>query len=149
MSKLGIQEIMTYLPHRYPILLVDKIEECDEEKKQIVGLKNVTANEPFFQGHFPGRPVMPGVLQLEAMAQTGGVLLKRAVKGLEGTPYFMSIDKAKFRQVVRPGDQLRIEVNIVSIKRSAAKFHGRILVDGTVVCEAEMLCMMVKEGDAP
>lgn len=140
MSVLDIDAIMKLLPHRYPMLLVDRIVECDDDT-HIVGIKNVTANEPFFQGHFPGTPVMPGVLQLEAMAQTGGVLLLLKL-GSGGMPYFMSIDKAKFRKVVKPGDQMRIEANILAMRSRSAKFEARILVDGAVVSQAEMMCMI-------
>ena len=144
MAELSIDEIMKVLPHRYPILLVDRIVECDDEKR-IVGIKNVSANEPFFQGHFPGMPIMPGVLQLEAMAQTAGVLLKR-IKGDEGgIPFFMSIDKAKFRKVVKPGDQMRIEIEITKIRSNSARFNAKALVDGKVVSQAEMMCLIADE----
>lgn len=145
MTMLNAEEIMKLLAHRYPMLLVDKIIECDNEKS-IVGIKNVTVNEPFFQGHFPGVPIMPGVLQLEAMAQTGGVLLNLAGKlSGGGIPYFMTIDKAKFRNVVRPGDQMRIEVEILNLRSKAARFKGRILVGETVVSEAELMCMITQQ----
>jgi UDP-3-O-[3-hydroxymyristoyl] N-acetylglucosamine deacetylase/3-hydroxyacyl-[acyl-carrier-protein] dehydratase len=148
MGMLGIDEIMKTLPHRYPMLLVDRIVECDDDK-HIVGIKNVTANEPYFLGHFPGNPVMPGVLQLEAMAQTGGVLMLRTlVKDSGGTPYFMSIDKVKFRKVVRPGDQLRIECDVISSRSRSAKFACKVLVDGAVVSEAELMCMVAPAGAA-
>ncbi len=146
MAVLEAEEIMEYLPHRYPILLVDRIIECDDEKS-IVGIKNVTINEPFFQGHFPGRPVMPGVLQLEAMAQTAGILTKRIVGNSDGLPFFMSIDKAKFRRVVKPGDQLRIEVVVQKLRSSTVRFEARILVDGDVASQAEMMCMIVPGGE--
>jgi len=142
METIEIEEIMNYLPHRYPMLLVDRVVECDGEKR-IVGLKNVTANEPFFQGHFPGHPVMPGVLQLEAIAQTAGILMMRLAGG--GVPYFMTIDKAKFRKIVRPGDQMRIEVEFTKIRGKSARFAGRVLVDGSVVAQAEMMCMIADE----
>ena len=144
MDTIEIQEIMESLPHRYPMLLVDRVLECDGEKR-IVGLKNVTINEPFFQGHFPGQPVMPGVLQLEAMAQTAGILMTRAAGG-RGTPYFMTIDKAKFRKIVRPGDQMRIEVEFTKMRSKSARFSARILVDGTVVAQAEMMCMIADDS---
>ena len=141
MSAMDIQEIMERLPHRYPMLLVDKVVECDGQTR-IVAIKNVTANEPFFQGHFPGRPIMPGVLQLEAMAQTGGILLIQMLKGAGGLPFFMAIDKAKFRKIVQPGDQLRIEVDIIKVRSKLARFKGVIRVDGAVVSEAELMCMV-------
>jgi beta-hydroxyacyl-ACP dehydratase FabZ len=147
MSAMTHAEILKALPHRYPFLLVDRVVECDD-KTRIVAIKNVTFNEPFFQGHFPGDPIMPGVLQLEAMAQAGGVLIMRVLGGLEDmTPYFMSIDKAKFRKIVRPGDQLRIEVEILKMRASRAKFAAKVSVDGNVVSEAEMMCMLAKSGE--
>ncbi|MDA0989977.1 MAG: 3-hydroxyacyl-ACP dehydratase FabZ [Verrucomicrobia bacterium] len=145
MASMDIDEIKRILPHRYPMLLVDRVLECDDDL-HIVGIKNVTANEPFFQGHFPESPVMPGVLQLEAMAQTGGILLLRKIGG-RGTPYFMSIDKVKFRKVVKPGDQMRIEVEITKMRATSGKFAARILVDGAVVSQAELMCMVAIETD--
>lgn len=144
MPELDIHEIMKMLPHRYPFLLVDRIVECDD-KERIVGIKNVAMNEPFFQGHFPGTPIMPGVLQLEAMAQTAGVLLKRISGESGGLPFFMSMDKVKFRKIVRPGDQLRIEIVITKIRSKTARFSARGLVDSSVVSEAEMMCMIAEE----
>lgn len=144
MSEVSIDEIMKVLPHRYPMLLVDKIVECDD-KARIVGIKNVTMNEPFFQGHFPGMPVMPGVLQLEAMAQTAGVLLNRLGGTGGGIPYFMAIDKAKFRRIVKPGDQLRIEVTVLSLRPKVCKFEAKAFVDGTLASEAEMMCMLTSQ----
>jgi len=146
MAELGIEDIMGILPHRYPFLMVDRIIECDDQQR-IVGLKNVSVDEWFFQGHFPEMPVMPGVLQLEAMAQTGGILLVRAA-GLAnaGIPFFMSIDKVKFRKVVKPGDQMRIEVDIIKMRSKSAKFQAKIFVDETVVSEAELMCMFTGEG---
>lgn len=145
MATLGIEEIMKLLPHRYPFLLVDKIVECDD-KERIVGIKNVTINEPFFQGHFPGLPVMPGVLQLEAMAQTAGILLNRIAGNPDGVPFFMGIDGARFRKVVKPGDQCRIEVTITKLRAKIARFKAQIIVDGDVASEAEMMCMISKGG---
>lgn len=144
MSTLSIDEIMKLLPHRYPMLLVDRVIECDDQKK-IVGIKNVTVNEPFFQGHFPGVPVMPGVLQIEAMAQAGGILLNRVADMAGQIPYFMAIDKAKFRKVVKPGDQMRIEVEITNLRSRAVRLAGKVLVDGAVASEAELLCMMTEQ----
>jgi len=145
MAGLDTAGILENLPHRYPFLLLDRVIECDIENKSIVGIKNVTVGEPYFQGHFPGMPVMPAVLQLEAMAQTGGVLLNQ-IGGTAGKiPYFMSIDKAKFRKVVTPGDQLRIEVEIVKLRSKSAKFQARILVDGAVVSQAELMCMVTDQ----
>ncbi len=141
MAIMEIEEIMNLLPHRYPFLLVDRIIECDDEKR-IVGIKNVTVNEPFFQGHFPGLPVMPGVLQLEAMAQTAGILLNRIAGNPDGVPFFMGIDGARFRKVVKPGDQLRIEVEITKVRSKLARFKASVLVDDKVASEAEMMCMI-------
>ena len=139
---LGIEEIMKTLPHRYPFLLVDRILEM-EEKKRIVGLKNVTINEPFFQGHFPGHPIMPGVLIIEAMAQVGGILLMGQIEGYESkVVYFMSLDNVKFRRPVKPGDQLRFELDMVQIRGMVCKMRGVAKVDGEVVCEADMAAMV-------
>jgi 3-hydroxyacyl-[acyl-carrier-protein] dehydratase len=145
MSTFEIEDIMKSLPHRYPFLLVDRIVECDGEKS-IVGIKNVTMNEPFFQGHFPGMPVMPGVLQLEAMAQTAGVLLNQMGGAEGGVPFFMAIDKARFRRVVKPGDQLRIEVEIIKARSRSAKFKAVARVGDEVASEAEMMCMIGQES---
>jgi beta-hydroxyacyl-ACP dehydratase FabZ len=138
-----IDEILKTLPHRYPFLLVDRILETDGST-HMVGLKNVTMNEPFFQGHFPDHPVMPGVLLVEALAQVGVVLL------LSGDPsrdkklvYFSAIDKCRFRQPVVPGDQLRIEVSVLRQRDRYYKMRGQALVDGTVVVEAELSCSVV------
>ncbi len=149
MSELNVEQIMEFLPHRYPFLLVDRIEDLDCEKQHVVGIKNVTMNEPFFQGHFPGHPVMPGVLQLEAMAQTGGVLLITLLKTHDLTPYFMSIDKAKFRRIVVPGDQLTISVQITTLRPTRARMKAVIRVGDQVASEAELMCMVTdrKVGD--
>jgi UDP-3-O-[3-hydroxymyristoyl] N-acetylglucosamine deacetylase/3-hydroxyacyl-[acyl-carrier-protein] dehydratase len=139
---IGIEEIMRVLPHRYPFLLVDRILEL-EENKRVVGIKNVTINEPFFQGHFPGHPVMPGVLIIEAMAQVGGVLLMGAIDDPESrVVYIMSLDNVKFRKPVRPGDQLRFEVEMLQVRGQVCRVRGVARVDGDVVCEAEMAAMV-------
>jgi beta-hydroxyacyl-ACP dehydratase FabZ len=138
---LGIEDIMKVLPHRYPFLLVDKILEMDE--RHVVGLKNVTINEPFFQGHFPGHPIMPGVLIVEAMAQTGGMLLLGTFPDpAQKVVYFMSLDNVKFRRPVKPGDQLRFELAIIQIRGAVCKMHGVAKVDGEIVCEADMAAMV-------
>ena len=144
MATMDIHEIMKLLPHRYPFLLVDRIIECDMQRK-IVGIKNVTFNEPFFQGHFPGVPVMPGVLQIEAMAQCGGILINKLANAGERVPFFMSIDNAKFRRVVKPGDQVRIEIEITTLKTKVAKFSGKCVVDGEVASEADLMCMLTDQ----
>jgi UDP-3-O-[3-hydroxymyristoyl] N-acetylglucosamine deacetylase/3-hydroxyacyl-[acyl-carrier-protein] dehydratase len=137
-----IEDIMKVLPHRYPFLLVDRILEI-EEKKRIVGLKNVTINEPFFQGHFPGHPIMPGVLIIEAMAQVGGMLLMGSFEEPESkVVYFMSLDNVKFRRPVKPGDQIRFELEIVQIRGAVCKMRGVGLVEGEVVAEADMAAMV-------
>lgn len=139
---LGIEEIMKILPHRYPFLLVDRIVEM-EAMKRVVAIKNVTINEPFFQGHFPGHPIMPGVLIVEAMAQAGGVLLMGTVDDPDSkVVYFMSINNIKFRKPVKPGDQLRFEVDIIQLRGKVCRIAGVAKVDGQVVCEAEMAAMV-------
>jgi UDP-3-O-[3-hydroxymyristoyl] N-acetylglucosamine deacetylase/3-hydroxyacyl-[acyl-carrier-protein] dehydratase len=138
----GIEEIMKVLPHRYPFLLVDRILEI-EKNKRIVGLKNVTINEPYFAGHFPGHPVMPGVLIIEAMAQVGGMLLMGSVKDAESkVVYFMSLDNVKFRKPVKPGDQIRFELDVIQIRGAVCKMHGVGKVDGELVVEADMAAMV-------
>ena len=144
MTVMDTAAILKSLPHRFPMLLVDRVIECDD-KQRIVALKSVTINEPFFQGHFPGYPIMPGVLQLEAMAQTAGLLVNRIYDADGEIPFFMSIDKAKFRRIVSPGDQLRIEVDITNARLRAVRFKGRILVDGKTASEAEMMCMLTDQ----
>ena len=140
---IDIGRIMEVLPHRYPILLVDRILEL-VPRRRVVGIKNVTINEPFFQGHFPGHPVMPGVLIVEAMAQTGGMLL---MEELTASPdkvvYFMALDRVKFRKPVRPGDQLRSEVEVLQVRGGNCRMKGVATVDGKVVAEAEMLACVV------
>lgn len=144
-EELNILDIQALLPHRYPFLLVDRILEI-ETAKRIVGIKNVTANEQFFQGHFPGQPIMPGVLLLEVMAQTGGVLARKTAEG-KGRPtvFLTGIEKAKFRRPVVPGDQLRVEVEVLRRKGPFWKMSGRIVVDESLVCEAEMTAMVTDE----
>ena len=137
-----IEDIMRVLPHRYPFLLVDRITEI-EENKRVVGIKNVTINEPFFQGHFPGHPIMPGVLIVEAMAQVGGMLLLGTLEEPDTkVVYFMSIDNIKFRKPVRPGDQLVFEVEMIQVRGKIAKTRGVARVDGEVVAEAEMAAIV-------
>ena len=138
---LDINEIKRILPHRYPFLLVDKVLRLAEN--QIAAVKNVTINEPFFQGHFPQEPIMPGVLQVEAMAQTAGIwAIKR--KGLDSNTsvYFMTIDKVKFRKPVRPGDVLHLKVEIVKTSGSRITFQGNAYVEGALVSEAFMMAMI-------
>lgn len=138
---LGIEEIMKVLPHRYPFLLVDRVLELED--KRIVGIKNVTINEPFFQGHFPGHPIMPGVLIVEAMAQVGGMLLMGTVEDPDSkVVYFMSLDNVKFRKPVKPGDQLRFELEMVQVRGKICRMRGVAKVDGDVVCEADMAAMV-------
>jgi 3-hydroxyacyl-[acyl-carrier-protein] dehydratase len=135
--------VMAALPHRYPMLLIDRVEELVPNKR-IVAVKAVTINEPFFQGHFPTRPIMPGVLLVEAMAQAAGVLAVESL-GLAGTGklvYFMAIDGAKFRQPVEPGVLLRIEVELVQERRSVCKFAGRVLVNGKLAAETGFTAMI-------
>lgn len=136
--ELNTLEIMKFLPHRYPFLLVDKIASF-EAGKEIVGVKNVTINEPFFQGHFPGHPIMPGVLILEAMAQVGGVYAQMAKEvGEDKVPYFVGIDKARFRRPVMPGDVLHLKLELLSLKRGIYTFSGKGVVNDKVVAEAEL-----------
>ena len=143
-AMLTINEIMKILPHRYPMLLVDRVVEIDEGKR-IVGIKNVTANEQFFQGHFPGAPVMPGVLIVEAMAQCSAVLILRDIPDRDEKLFlFGGVDKARFRRPVVPGDQLRMECEVLQRRSNTIKVKGTATVDGNVVAEAEMLSIMVE-----
>lgn len=138
MSLIEIDEILRILPHRYPMLLVDRVIECDGAKR-IVAIKNLTVGEPFFQGHFPGNPIFPGVFQLEAMAQVGGILINRALKHEGRIAYFLAVDKARFRKVVRPGDQLRIEVDFLRARLNMCRLSGKVLVEGELASEAEIM----------
>ena len=137
-----IREILNYLPHRYPFILLDRVVSY-EPGKRVVALKNVSVNEPFFQGHFPGNPIMPGVRILEALAQAAAILSFKSLQ-YESTEnllyYFVGIDNARFKKPVTPGDQLRLEVDIVRIVRGIGKFSARALVDGAVVTEADLMC---------
>jgi beta-hydroxyacyl-ACP dehydratase FabZ len=144
---LTINDILKILPHRYPMLLVDRIVEIDEGKR-IVGIKNVTANEQFFQGHFPGAPVMPGVLIVEAMAQCSAVLILRDIPDRDRKLFlFGGVDKARFRRPVLPGDQLRMECEVLQRRSNTIKVKGVASVDGNVVAEAEMLSIMVERPE--
>ena len=144
---IDIDRILDILPHRYPFLLVDRILEI-EPGRSAVGLKNVTVDEPFFQGHFPGRPIMPGVLILEAMAQVAGVLLLHDLPARhEKLIYFTGIDRAKFRRPVVPGDQLRLEVEILKLRSWTCKLRAVAKVEGQLAAEAEILSAMVDRGD--
>lgn len=148
---MDIADIMKILPHRYPFLLLDRIEEIVPDQKA-VGIKNVTFNENFFQGHFPGHPIMPGVLIIEFMAQIAGILSFVSESGgfeedFDGRViYFMSIDKVKFRKPVVPGDQLRGEVSILRSRRNIASYSGKAYVGDDLVCEAEMKAMLIDPG---
>ncbi len=139
-----VNDIMKLLPHRYPFLLVDRIVEL-QPGVSATGIKNVTINEPFFQGHFPGQPIMPGVLVIEAMAQVAGVMAFRS--GVEGrSVYFMSIDNAKFRRPIVPGDQVVIEIKVLKQRGNVWKFSGTATVDGKLVSESEFTAM-VTDGE--
>ena len=144
---LTTEEILGLLPHRYPFLLVDKVLSYDEGKC-LTAVKNVTVNEPFFQGHFPGKPVFPGVLILEAMAQATGILAFKSVGQLEPGElyYFAAIDHARFKRPVLPGDQMVREVEFIKERRGVARFKGVAKVDGEIACEAEMMCARRSQG---
>src|ERR1700731_4606243 len=140
---MDIHEIMSLLPHRYPFLLIDRVVEM-ERKQRIVAIKNVTFNEPHFQGHFPDYPIMPGVLMVEAIAQAGGALLLSEIPDRDSKlMVFTSIENARFRRPVTPGDQLRIEVNVLNWRTRAVKMGGSITVDGKLVCDAVVMCQVV------
>lgn len=147
---MDIQQIMAILPHRYPFLLIDRVIEI-EPKQRIVAIKNITANEPQFQGHFPDYPIMPGVLIIEAIAQTGGALLLgeyTAQQREEKLMVFTGIDGAKFRKPVVPGDQVRIEVKVLNWRSTAVKMHGTATVDGKLACEATVMCALTARPKA-
>ncbi|HTP63243.1 MAG TPA: 3-hydroxyacyl-ACP dehydratase FabZ [Burkholderiales bacterium] len=142
MAEMDIHEVLAYLPQRYPVLMIDRVLEC-EPGKRILALKNVSSNEPYFQGHFPGRPVMPGVLILEAMAQAAAILGLRTLvtrPDPNTTYYYAGIDNARFKRPVEPGDQLMIEIVIQGSKRGIWKFGCTVKVDGVLVSEADILC---------
>lgn len=144
MTVLDIHAILEHLPHRYPLLLVDRVVEL-ELGRRIVAIKNVTINEPHFLGHFPHYPVMPGVLQIEALAQAAGILSFQTMgrtSDASSVYYFVGIDSARFKRPVVPGDQLRLEVEIVRIARSIWKYSGKATVDGQVAAEAELMCTL-------
>ncbi len=139
MSVMDVNEILGILPHRYPFMLVDRIVELDTEGQCIMGYKNLTFNEPFFQGHFPGEPIMPGVMQLEAMAQVAGILLNKMNDKEGQIAYFMSIDKAKFRRKVVPGDSLRMEIKVTRMRSRMATVEGKAYVGDEVASQAELM----------
>jgi 3-hydroxyacyl-[acyl-carrier-protein] dehydratase len=138
-----IQEILGLLPHRYPFLLIDRVVEF-ERGKRLVAIKNVTMNEPFFQGHFPGYPIMPGVLVIEAMAQAGAIIMMSEIPDRETKlAVFTGIERAKFRRPVTPGDQLRIEVDVLAFKSRLGRMEAKATVDGKVACQATLTCSIV------
>ncbi|MEK7702858.1 MAG: 3-hydroxyacyl-ACP dehydratase FabZ [Nitrospirota bacterium] len=145
---MDIQEILTILPHRHPFLLVDRIIELVPDQK-IVGLKNVTMNEPFFQGHFPNAPIMPGVLIIEAMAQVSLILASKSNKGEKGDIGFLAgVDNAKFRSPIMPGDQMILTAELTKVRLPFLRFKGQCHVDGKLRCEAEILSVIQKGGSA-
>ncbi|WP_260703455.1 3-hydroxyacyl-ACP dehydratase FabZ [Edaphobacter flagellatus] len=144
---LDIHEIMSILPHRYPFLLIDRVVEI-ERKQRIVAIKNVSFNEPQFQGHFPDYPIMPGVLMIEAIAQAGGALLLTEIPDRDNKlMVFTGINEAKFRRPVVPGDQVRIEVKVLNWRTSAVRMQGTATVEGKVVCEATVMCALVPRAN--
>jgi 3-hydroxyacyl-[acyl-carrier-protein] dehydratase len=147
MDEMAIREILNYLPHRYPFLLIDRVISC-ERGKSIVAIKNVSSNEPYFQGHFPGNPVMPGVMIVESLAQAAGILSFLSIKRDPNRNllyYLVGVDRARFKKPVIPGDQLRLDVTMGGMVRGIAKFVGVATVADTVVTEAEFLCTMKEE----
>jgi 3-hydroxyacyl-[acyl-carrier-protein] dehydratase len=144
-----IQAILGLLPHRYPFLLIDRIVEF-EPTKRVVAIKNVTINEPFFQGHWPGHPIMPGVLVVEAMAQAGAIIMMAAIEDRDNKlVVFTGIERAKFRRQVTPGDQLRIEVDVLSMRPRIGRIEGKAYVDGKLACEAILTCQVVHKVREP
>lgn len=148
-APLDILQIQAILPHRFPFLLIDRVVEFDRKKK-IVAIKNVTINEPFFAGHFPGNPIMPGVLTVEAMAQAGAVLLLSEFEQRdEKLVFFTGIERARFRRPIIPGDQLRIEVVVLAWRSIAGRMAGKVFVDGKLVAEATISCAVVDRPSQP
>jgi 3-hydroxyacyl-[acyl-carrier-protein] dehydratase len=146
---LDIQEILELLPHRYPFLLIDRVIEF-ERAKRLVAIKNVTVNEPFFQGHFPGYPIMPGVLVIEAMAQAGAIIMMSEMPDRDKKlAVFTGIDKAKFRRQVVPGDQLRIEVDVLAFKSRLGRMEAKAFVEGKMACQATLTCAIVSRDHEP
>jgi len=145
----SIQEIMDFLPHRYPFLLIDRVVEF-EPTKRLVAIKNVTINEPFFQGHFPGYPIMPGVLVIEAMAQAGAIIMMHEIPDRQKKlAVFTGIERAKFRKPVTPGDQLRIEVDVLAFRSRMGRMAANAFVEGKLACQAVLTCSIVpKEREA-
>jgi UDP-3-O-[3-hydroxymyristoyl] N-acetylglucosamine deacetylase/3-hydroxyacyl-[acyl-carrier-protein] dehydratase len=141
---MDVSRLMSIMPHRYPFLLVDKIVEFVPDKK-VVGVKNVTINEPFFAGHFPGHPVMPGVLIIEAMAQVAGMIMLTKGENVGKVPYFMSINNVKFRRPVFPGDTLRLEAKVARLRSTTCLLKTLAFVGENLVCEAELMCTLVDE----
>lgn len=140
MTSMAISEILDYLPHRYPFLLIDRILECNDT--YLIAIKNVSMNEPFFMGHFPQKPVMPGVLIVEALAQASGMLIFKSVQRQLDKDfwfYLAGIDNARFKRIVEPGDQLRLEVELLKVKRDIWKFKGTATVEGQIACSAEII----------
>jgi 3-hydroxyacyl-[acyl-carrier-protein] dehydratase len=142
---MNIKDIQNLLPHRYPFLMVDRIVEIEPEKRA-VGIKNVTINEEFFQGHFPGNPIMPGVLIVEALAQVAGILAFQSGASEGASVYFLSIEKAKFRRPVVPGDQLRLEVSVLQFRGNVWKFAGNAFIEDKIAAEAEFTAMVTDRG---
>jgi 3-hydroxyacyl-[acyl-carrier-protein] dehydratase len=142
---MNIKGIQNLLPHRYPFLMVDRIVEIEPEKRA-VGIKNVTINEEFFQGHFPGNPIMPGVLIVEALAQVAGILAFQSGASEGTSVYFLSIEKAKFRRPVVPGDQLRLEVSVLQFRGNVWKFAGNAFIEDKIAAEAEFTAMVTDRG---